>query len=102
MGLDHDVFNFDFPSSTITTTEEEVLPAPLPNPSVCPWWRVVSSTGVISPRGNDRAVQRQADYLIAEGVEVKDGPRNSIGGDGFGLRGVSGGKVSMAVYGWKG
>ncbi|GAA5899281.1 hypothetical protein JCM5296_007521 [Sporobolomyces johnsonii] len=93
---------------------DDVQPAPQPNPDWVPWHRVVSSTGVISPRGNDRAVQRQADYLIAEGVEVRDGPRAAGGGagpanppggggvDAFGLGGVSGGRVSMAKYGWSG
>ncbi|GAA6028141.1 hypothetical protein JCM8097_006876 [Rhodosporidiobolus ruineniae] len=95
--------------------DDDVLPAPLPNPLVVPWWRVVSQTGVISPRGNDRAVDRQADYLRAEGVVVRDGPRNGGGGggggraeevqgvDAFGLGGsVAGGRVSMAKYAWKG
>ena len=34
-----------------------------------PWWRVVSSAGVISPRDGG-AVQLQADLLRQEGVEV--------------------------------
>jgi hypothetical protein len=110
-----DLFNFDFPSLPQLEPEAELEleaePEPLPNPDVVPWWRVLSSTGVISPRGNDRAVRLQADYLIAEGVEVKDGPRannnnnSGIGGggvDAFGLGGISGGRVSMNVYGWKG
>ncbi|GAA5850642.1 hypothetical protein JCM8547_001942 [Rhodosporidiobolus lusitaniae] len=90
------------------------LPAPLPNPDVVPWWRVVSQTGAISPRGSTSAVERQADYLRAEGVEVREGPRgggagvrNGEGGeagvDSFGLAGaVAGGRVSMAKYAWKG
>ncbi|GAA5844553.1 hypothetical protein JCM11251_001631 [Rhodosporidiobolus azoricus] len=93
--------------------EDDVLPAPLPNPSVVPWWRVVSQTGVISPRGSSHAVERQADYLRAEGVVVRDGPRNGGGGgggggpaetvDAFGLGGaVAGGRVSMAKFSWKG
>ncbi|ORY89304.1 hypothetical protein BCR35DRAFT_253884, partial [Leucosporidium creatinivorum] len=47
-----------------------VLPAPPPNPEWVPWHRVVSSSGVISPRGNVGAVRRQGEYLEAEGVEV--------------------------------
>ncbi|GAA5886188.1 hypothetical protein JCM6882_004293 [Rhodosporidiobolus microsporus] len=94
--------------------EDDVLPAPLPNPSVVPWWRVVSQTGVISPRGSSHAVERQADFLRAEGVVVRDGPRNGGGGgagegggaagvDAFGLGGaVAGGRVSMAKFSWKG
>ncbi|GAA5948072.1 hypothetical protein JCM3765_007096 [Sporobolomyces pararoseus] len=101
-----DLFNFDlFPTTQGEEEEEFVLPLPEPNPQVVPWWRVVSSTGVISPRGNDLAVRRQADYLLAEGVQVKDGPRGggTTGSDGhFGLGGVSGGRVSMSLYGWKG
>lgn len=112
------IFDFDInptASSLVGSSQEEeeyVIPAPLPNPDWVPWHRVVSSTGIISPRGNDRAVQRQADYLIAEGIEVKDGIRNGGGGagsrpgvggvDAFGLGGASGGRVSMALYGWKG
>ncbi|GAA6064468.1 hypothetical protein JCM10212_001817 [Sporobolomyces blumeae] len=92
--------------------DDDVLPAPQLNPDWVPWHRVVSSTGVISPRGNDRAVRRQADYLVAEGVQVRDGARAGGGGasherhgggvDAFGLGGVSGGRVSMSTYGWKG
>jgi len=110
-------------SSSSTVPEEEYIePAPQLNPDLVPWWRVVSSTGVISPRGNDRAVQRQADYLVAEGVVVRDGARDGGGGgrggqrgnegniaarggvDAFGLGGAggSGGRVSMTTYGWKG
>ncbi|GAA5925829.1 MGMT family protein [Sporobolomyces koalae] len=113
-----------FPGSTLANglaavEEEYIQPAPEPNPDWVPWHRVVNSTGVISPRGNDRAVQRQADYLIAEGVVVTDGARNgggagnreaerpgnigAVGGvDAFGLGGVSGGRVSMSTYSWSG
>ncbi|GAA5959319.1 hypothetical protein JCM21900_003928 [Sporobolomyces salmonicolor] len=105
---------FAFPFGDRFSFVEDVQPAPQPNPDWVPWHRVVSSTGVISPRGNDRAVLRQADYLVAEGVEVRDGPRaaggepgpaNPPGGggvDAFGLGGASGGRVSMAKYGWSG
>lgn len=94
-----------------------VLPAPPPNPEWVPWHRVVSSSGVISPRGNVGAVRRQGEYLEAEGVEVRDGPRAGGGGwggggggdgagpagvDAFGLGGVDGGRVSMTRYGWSG
>ena len=108
-------------SSTNDPQEEEdyVEPAPTVNPDLVPWWRVVSSTGVISPRGNERAVRRQADYLQAEGVVVRDGVREGAAGgggrgreeggiaarvnvDAFGLGGVNGGRVSMVTYGWKG
>lgn len=97
--------------------EDYVLPAPPLNPDFVPWHRVVASSGVISPRGNDGAVRRQADFLRAEGVEVRDGPRagpvrggNGEGGgppegvDAFGLggAGAEGGRVSMATYGWEG
>ncbi|BGP16478.1 hypothetical protein JCM10213_007916 [Rhodosporidiobolus nylandii] len=92
--------------------EEEVMPEPEPNPDFVPWHRVLSSSGVISPRGSIAAVERQADYLRAEGVEVVEGPRNGRAGgegqqaagvDAFGLGGaVAGGRVSMSRYGWKG
>ncbi|GAA6001380.1 hypothetical protein JCM10207_006635 [Rhodosporidiobolus poonsookiae] len=94
--------------------DDAVQPAPAPNPDVVHWWRVVSQTGVISPRGSTAAVDRQADYLRAEGVVVRDGPRNGGGAaggaegaaegvDAFGLGGsVAGGRVSMAKYAWKG
>lgn len=107
-----DVFDWlsgDHPRLDETVSDNDdaggVMPAPIPNPLVVPWWRVVSSTGVISPRGNDRAVQRQADYLIAEGVQVKDptsAPTGGAGANHFGLMGGSGGRVSMATYAWKG
>ena len=52
---------------------------------------------------------RQAEFLQAEGVEVKDGPRagganaGPPGGvDAFGLGGLHGGRVSMALYRWDG
>lgn len=109
LGFDFDLFptSAQFPLEGEGEGEEQdfVLPAPEPNPDVVPWWRVVSSTGIISPRGNEAAVRRQADYLIAEGVQVRDGPRGGIVemSDGhFGLGGVSGGRVSMSTYGWKG
>ncbi|GAA5987793.1 hypothetical protein JCM11641_004931 [Rhodosporidiobolus odoratus] len=95
--------------------EEAVMPEPEPNPDWVPWHRIVSSSGVISPRGSTAAVARQADFLRAEGVEVREGPRNDGGGggnggaeqgggvDAFGLGGaISGGRVSIAKYGWKG
>ncbi|GAA5823406.1 hypothetical protein JCM3770_000728 [Rhodotorula araucariae] len=66
----------------------EPEPEPEPNPAWVPWHRVVSSSGLISPRGNPAATARQAEWLVAEGVVV----RSVDGGD----------KVSMAVYGWKG
>ncbi|CCE78356.1 Piso0_000977 [Millerozyma farinosa CBS 7064] len=37
-----------------------------------PWWRVVSSAGRISPRGNSTAMVDQAMRLRAEGVQVSD------------------------------
>lgn len=97
--------------------EDDVLPAPEPNPDWVPWHRVVASSGVISPRGNVAAVRTQAQWLEAEGVEVRDGPRAGVGAagprgrdgepagvDAFGLGGAgeSGGRVSMSRYGWDG
>ena len=106
--------------------EEEPLPPPEPNPNFVPWHRVLSSTGLISPRGNLHAVLRQADWLRAEGVEVDEGIRNGNdrnagagvgagargggvrniagvgGGDAFGLGGAEGGRVSMRIYRWDG
>ncbi|KAK4056730.1 Alkyltransferase-like protein 1 [Microbotryomycetes sp. JL221] len=95
--------------------DDDVLPEPEPNPEWVPWHRVVSSSGVISPRGSNVAVRRQADWLRAEGVEVGEGPRAAGGGNGqqgwdgapagvdaFGLGGVEGGRVSMTRYGWAG
>lgn len=100
--------------------DDEPLPAPLPNPEFVPWHRVLSSTGLISPRGNLNAVLTQADWLRAEGVVVDQGVRgpNDIpnpgaggvaglvagagGRDAFGLGGTEGGRVSMRVYRWDG
>ncbi|KAM0791296.1 hypothetical protein ACM66B_005768 [Microbotryomycetes sp. NB124-2] len=91
---------------------DDVLPEPEPNPDWVPWHRVVSSSGIISPRGSVAAVRRQADWLRAEGVDVQDGPRADGAGradnregpgvDPFGLAGVEGGRVSMARFAWTG
>lgn len=76
-----------------------------------PWHRVLNSSGVISPRaGGLRPLIRQADFLRAEGIDVRDGPRAGPGVnagppggvDAFGLGGVHGGRVSMAMYRWDG
>lgn len=48
-----------------------------------PWWRVISSAGVISVRDRD-AMQRQAAMLRREGVEVGEGNY----------------KISLVDYGW--
>lgn len=87
---------------------EAVLPAPLPNPSWVPWHRIVAANGVISPRGNEAATQRQADWLRAEGVEVEGGVRamgeeeRGLENHAFGLAGAVGGRVSMRRYQWDG
>lgn len=47
-----------------------------------PWWRVISSAGVISPREQE-AMDRQAMMLRREGVEMSDTNR-----------------VSLSEYGW--
>lgn len=58
-------------SPSSSSENDQPLPIPLPNPDFVPWHRVLSSSGIISPRaGGVRAVVRQADYLRAEGVEV--------------------------------
>lgn len=89
---------------------DAILPEPDSNPDFVPWHRVVNSSGIISPRGNLNAVLRQADFLVAEGVEVRNGARNGggdggnigIGVDAFGLGGVEGGRVNMSIYRWRG
>lgn len=96
---------------------EYVDPAPEENPLFVPWHRVLSSTGVISPRGNEASVLRQADWLRAEGVEVEEamrenGGQRGVGGgggggegvDAFGLGGLGngGGRVQMKRYLWDG
>lgn len=68
--------------------EEEEVPL---NPNWVPWHRVVSSTGVISPRPNERGMERQKDWLRNEGVEVTDSEVNGVGG-----------KVKMATFRWGG
>ncbi|KAL8293681.1 hypothetical protein RQP46_000382 [Phenoliferia psychrophenolica] len=98
------------PSSSSSSQGDDVLPAPQPNPDFVPWHRILSSSGIISPRaGGIRPLIRQADFLRAEGVEVNDGPRagganaGPVGGlDAFGLGGLHGGRVSMAQYRWNG
>ncbi|MDC6270749.1 MGMT family protein [Acetobacter pasteurianus] len=37
-----------------------------------PWWRVVLSSGKISPRENSNGQYRQADLLRGEGIAVSD------------------------------
>ncbi|GAA6003751.1 MGMT family protein [Rhodotorula paludigena] len=106
------------PSSSSSSSEDgAVLPAPEPNPDFTPWHRVVSSSGLISPRGNPAATARQAEWLEAEGVVVRGGPGAPAGpgggggphaaqeaGDAFGLGAQvqGGGRVSMTTYAWKG
>jgi methylated-DNA-protein-cysteine methyltransferase-like protein len=54
-----------------------------------PWQRVVNAKGGISPRGDDgAAVNRQADKLRAEGVEVND------------ARGIEEMSVDLGRFGW--
>ncbi|BGP70675.1 Alkyltransferase-like protein 1 [Rhodotorula toruloides] len=103
------------PSSiSSASSSDEPLPPPEPNPDFVPWHRVVASSGLISPRGNVAATRRQAEWLEAEGVEVREGPRVGGGGggggqsgggtaDAFGLGGAAGGgRVIMGRYAWKG
>ncbi|GME90849.1 transferase activity protein [[Candida] boidinii] len=40
------------------------------NGNTVPWWRVVSSQGIISLRGNSNNVERQKEKLVEENVEV--------------------------------
>ncbi|GAA5918554.1 hypothetical protein JCM8208_004046, partial [Rhodotorula glutinis] len=62
------------------------LPPPPPNPLFVPWHRVLSSSGLIAPRGNPHATQRQAEWLEAEGVVVvrRGGGGGTAGGGGGG------------------
>ncbi|GAA95444.1 hypothetical protein E5Q_02098 [Mixia osmundae IAM 14324] len=59
------------------------------NPDFVPWHRIISSSGVISPRGNSASLERQAVMLRAEGVVVRNaaGPADEpgYGPDAFGL-----------------
>lgn len=92
-------------SLTLEEVDDDILPAPAPNPAFVPWHRVLAASGVISPRGSLAAVVRQADFLRAEGVEVAGAPvqGGGRGGNGvLGQGGVDGGRVSMAMYRWDG
>ncbi|CAK7894845.1 hypothetical protein CAAN1_10S03884 [[Candida] anglica] len=40
--------------------------------STLPWWRVVSSAGKISPRGDSNSEVRQSNLLKQEGVDVSN------------------------------
>ncbi|CAK9437596.1 uncharacterized protein LODBEIA_P19740 [Lodderomyces beijingensis] len=40
------------------------------NVDTLPWWRVISSSGKISPREDSHGQYRQADFLRREGVDV--------------------------------
>jgi methylated-DNA-protein-cysteine methyltransferase-like protein len=56
-----------------------------------PWWRVLSASGKISPRGDaGEGADRQRRVLEDENIEVVDDP----GGSGHG------GKVDLRRYGW--
>ncbi|WVR07475.1 hypothetical protein IAU60_004517 [Kwoniella sp. DSM 27419] len=60
----------------------------LPPDTEIPWQRVISSKGLISPRGDlGLGVARQKDRLEAEGVEVE-----TLTGTGE--------RVDLKVYGW--
>lgn len=53
-----------------------------------PWYRVVSSSGVISSRGpGTEGAQRQKEALEVEGVEVSTGRTGDL-------------RVNLAVWGW--
>ncbi|KDE04847.1 hypothetical protein MVLG_04708 [Microbotryum lychnidis-dioicae p1A1 Lamole] len=106
------------PSPPLDANADADADAPLAepdlNPDFVPWHRVVSSNGQISPRMNDVSVARQAEWLIAEGVQVDDIPdqppqrthgapaaRGGEAHDGWGFRGAnSGGRVRMSLYAW--
>ncbi|KAK1927046.1 6-O-methylguanine DNA methyltransferase [Papiliotrema laurentii] len=61
----------------------------LPPDSTVPWQRVISSKGIISPRGDQGlGVARQRDRLEQEGVVVTT------------LAGAGGEKVDIRAYGW--
>ncbi|BGP40185.1 Alkyltransferase-like protein 1 [Rhodotorula kratochvilovae] len=97
-------------SSAAAEQEPDVAPEPETNPDWVPWHRVVSSSGLISPRGNPAATARQAEWLEAEGVVVRSGPGAAAAGGGreegdafgLGVRVEGGGRVSMGAYAWKG
>ncbi|RSH88664.1 hypothetical protein EHS25_002891 [Saitozyma podzolica] len=61
----------------------------LPPTSEIPWQRVISSKGLISPRGDQgQGVARQKDRLEQEGVEVET------------LAGTGGERVDLRRWGW--
>ncbi|KAK4688990.1 methylated-DNA-protein-cysteine methyltransferase related protein, partial [Tremellales sp. Uapishka_1] len=61
----------------------------LPLDSTVPWQRVISSKGLISPRGDQgQGAARQKDRLEAEGVEVET------------LAGAGGERVDLRIWGW--
>lgn len=61
----------------------------LPPTSDIPWQRVISSKGLISPRGDQgQGVARQKDRLEQEGVEVET------------LAGAGGERVDLRRWGW--
>ncbi|CAR65920.1 DEHA2G06204p [Debaryomyces hansenii CBS767] len=53
----------------------EANPEDIIEPESVPWWRVISSAGKISPRGNSDNESRQARFLREEGVEVSNAYR---------------------------
>jgi methylated-DNA-protein-cysteine methyltransferase related protein len=59
-----------------------------------PWQRVVNHKGVISPRDEPGAADRQRVRLIVEGVPVED-----VGMDAN-FEGGGGGRVDLAMFGW--
>jgi methylated-DNA-protein-cysteine methyltransferase-like protein len=58
-----------------------------------PWQRVVNHKGIISPRDEPGAADRQRVQLLAEGVPVEDGGMDASFEGGAG-------RVDLALFGW--
>ena len=58
-----------------------------------PWQRVVNHKGIISPRDEPGAAERQRVALVREGVIVEDGGMDHVFEGGAG-------RVDLAMYGW--
>jgi methylated-DNA-protein-cysteine methyltransferase-like protein len=61
-----------------------------------PWQRVVNHKGIISPRDEPGAANRQRVRLLEEGILVEDA---GIDAD-FDGGGGGGGRVDLALFGW--
>jgi methylated-DNA-protein-cysteine methyltransferase-like protein len=58
-----------------------------------PWQRVVNHKGIISPRDEPGAADRQRVVLLGEGVIVEDGGMDHVFEGGAG-------RIDLAMYGW--